>query len=310
MQCTFRHWQHSSLHRQHTEHKRYSGHNIVVHCFTLCSSPVMPRSRQHPPPSRRRILYYLIQGVLLLLLGIAVAVNLHVLASPGDDNELTTLSASNSDSARPHSPVIGTAPGVLPRKDMNRTVGNADNPAVATGGTQPATVDALNDPRHAPLAFTPVKRIRRRARTTVTDSSPIRSVDAPVLPTAASQSVPVSSMTAFIAAGGRLPILLVTSNRTDVLKRTLSSLLSVRDVHREAVYVIQDGTAPETADIVRSFGLRLHQKQPVEPSVLRGSKQDIGAQKIASHYKYALEFMFDSVTDVRGRESSQPAVVC
>jgi GNT-I family len=107
--------------------------------------------------------------------------------------------------------------------------------------------------------------------------------------------VDVSSLTAFVESGGHLPVLVVTRTRTDELAATLSSLLSVRGVTREAVFVVQDGTAADTKAVIDSFGIRCHQK-----TAQRAPSRyfNTAATRIALHYRYALDYMFDSVTEV------------
>jgi hypothetical protein len=92
-------------------------------------------------------------------------------------------------------------------------------------------------------------------------------------------------MASFIATGGRFPILLVTCNRVDQLRRTLAALLAVRCVEADDVLVVADGgcDAPEVPSVVAAAGMRLHTHR--RPAASPGED---GAARIASHYGYAL----------------------
>eukprot|EP00966_Prymnesium_polylepis_P119070 2752033-Prymnesium_polylepis.1 len=86
------------------------------------------------------------------------------------------------------------------------------------------------------------------------------------------------------------PVLLLTKSRPDYLNRTLTSLLAVRGVERERVFVVQDGADRAVARLVRRAGLRLAQHQSASAvSESRGSR-------IAAAYKYALSLAFDVLT--------------
>jgi hypothetical protein len=145
----------------------------------------------------------------------------------------------------------------------------------------------------------PARQVRPRVRRQPEQPSPSPIAVAPV-PSPEAFPFDVSSLTSFIQAGGHLPVLVVTRTRTDELAATLSSLLSVRGVTREAVFVVQDGTAADTKAVIDSFGIRCHQKtqEPVLPRKARG-QADTAAARIALHFRYALEYMFDTVTAVR-----------
>jgi hypothetical protein len=113
-------------------------------------------------------------------------------------------------------------------------------------------------------------------------------------------TVNTTTLTAFVDSGGRFPILLLTRKRVPELNATISSLLSVRGVNREAIFVIQDGNETGIVDVVKSYGLRYHQKvdRPAIPSNIR-TVLNIRGFRIASHFRYSLDFMFENVTDVR-----------
>ena len=101
---------------------------------------------------------------------------------------------------------------------------------------------------------------------------------------------PEGPISKFVKGGGKIPILLLTCNRPELLKQTFNSLLAVRGIEKENIIVIQDGSMREVAEIVRSQGLRLIQN--TAGIHLRGANID-GAQRIAMHYRFALTSVFD-----------------
>ena len=114
------------------------------------------------------------------------------------------------------------------------------------------------------------------------------------------QPVDVSSVTAFVESGGRLPIVILAGDRYGMLNRTLTSLLAVRGVQREAIMVEQHGNNASVTEVLHRFGVRYHQNVgAVDFSYKARSTADKGAERIAQQYKYALTHMFDVVTDVR-----------
>ena len=94
-------------------------------------------------------------------------------------------------------------------------------------------------------------------------------------------------MASYIATGGRFPILLVTCNRVDQLRRTLAALLAVRCVEANDVLVVADGgcESPEVPAAAAAAGVRFHThaRPPASPG-------EDGAARIASHYGYALGY--------------------
>ena len=95
-------------------------------------------------------------------------------------------------------------------------------------------------------------------------------------------------ISSFVAGGGKIPIVMMTCNRAELLKRTLASLFSVNGVTKANVVVLQDGNNVEVATVVKEHGLKLDQH---EPSV-QYQRAD-GATRIAMHYKYALSRAFE-----------------
>lgn len=98
-----------------------------------------------------------------------------------------------------------------------------------------------------------------------------------------------TSMTSFIGTGGRFPIILVTNDRHEQLRNTLKSLLSVRCVMKEDIYVIQDGSKSNVQEVLDDMKIRYFQKKESNNNAFRGSD---GASKIASHYGYSLQHAF------------------
>uniref|UniRef100_A0A7S2DMU5 alpha-1,3-mannosyl-glycoprotein 2-beta-N-acetylglucosaminyltransferase n=1 Tax=Octactis speculum TaxID=3111310 RepID=A0A7S2DMU5_9STRA len=89
--------------------------------------------------------------------------------------------------------------------------------------------------------------------------------------------------------GGYLPIAILAANRPDMLRETLESLLKARGARRGDVLVLQDGDNAGVAQVARSFGI-----EPVFH--MRGHLRVHmdGAERIASHYKWALQHALDS----------------
>ena len=88
-----------------------------------------------------------------------------------------------------------------------------------------------------------------------------------------------------------------------MLARTLTSLLAVRGVTREAILVLQHGTNGTVAAVAHAFGLRVVQNTAAPQSSGRSwSAADKGAERIAQQYKFALSHMFNVATDVRGTQ--------
>ena len=94
-------------------------------------------------------------------------------------------------------------------------------------------------------------------------------------------------ISSYIDKGGKIPVVMMTCNRANLLKTTLASLFSVRGIVRENVLVLQDGKNREVEAVVRDHNLQLVQH---DPSQLRYAD---GATRIAKHYKYSLTAAFD-----------------
>lgn len=94
-----------------------------------------------------------------------------------------------------------------------------------------------------------------------------------------------SSMTDYIGAGGRFPIVILTYNRAAMLERTISSLLSdVRCVTKDDLFISQDGADPDVTAVIEKAGIKSIQS-PAGNGL--GRSQD-GARLIAAHYHFSL----------------------
>ena len=107
-------------------------------------------------------------------------------------------------------------------------------------------------------------------------------------------------LTSFLSSGGEIPILLLAKNRPEQLKKTLKSLLGVRGVHREKVFIAQDGTDPRVGKVAEEFKIKL--KRHVQKKTF-GPPWKVGAVQIATHYKWSLGHFFNSV------DKDSPAVI-
>ena len=99
-----------------------------------------------------------------------------------------------------------------------------------------------------------------------------------------------TKLATFLKAGSSFPILVLTHNRPKLLEKTLTSLLQVRGVHKDRIFIAQDGHDPAVLNVVRKFGLKvdIHDNPKVN-----GPPWKVGAVKIARHYKWSLSRMFD-----------------
>lgn len=245
---------------------------------------------------------FVIRTMLIAFLVVAALFNIRVLTA-FQSGAAVDLSALGRDaSAALEAPSASALPAPVPQEvapPVSEVLPEVRAPDVEARDPNAVTKWFQQTGEQVPALVPPVKRVRPRVRRVEIEPSVSPSpAAAPVV--AAGPSLDTSSLSAFVAAGGNIPILVVTRSRTDVLRQTLSSLLSVRGVSREAVFVVQDGNDAACQEVIASFGLRYHQKEDSGPA-LRGNAQDVGAQRIAIHFKYALEYMFDTVTDVGGQ---------
>jgi len=99
-----------------------------------------------------------------------------------------------------------------------------------------------------------------------------------------------NSITSYIASNKRLPILLMTCNRPELLEQTVRSLLSVSGVHNTDVLASQDGTNIEVKSVLTRNSIS--DIQNTEGIKLRGGVPLDGAQRIARHYKFSISAAF------------------
>lgn len=107
--------------------------------------------------------------------------------------------------------------------------------------------------------------------------------------------VDTSSMSAFLRSGGRLPIVVMTFNRPQLLNQTLHSLLAARGVAREYIYVAQHEDDKAVATVAHNLGLRSYQN--MDFGMEGESKVEHG---LALHFRAALSHVFETVTDAPG----------
>lgn len=93
-------------------------------------------------------------------------------------------------------------------------------------------------------------------------------------------------ITSYVQSGGRIPMVLLAYQRSEVLRRTLTSLFEVVGFSREDVLVAQDGEDIDVTKILTEYSLTrvVHHQAPV-----KGERWKIGATRIARHYKWAID---------------------
>lgn len=247
--------------------------------------------------NRKRKFFSALRVGVVLFLVLIVGANYHLISSFRKPKE---LSASAGTTAIPSPAAVSEDVEPLPQpvedSPLVEPASSPDVPVVASARPEAMSL-WLNKGNEQPAPVgVPVRRIRQRTRRNPVESQP--SVSPVVMPSSLPASADTSSLTAFVNSGGHLPIVVMTRDRTLDLSRSLSSLLSVRGITREAVFVVQDGTNEPTKEVVDSFGLRCHQKSAEGPK-LRGGAADVAAARIAQHFRYAIEYMFDTVSNVR-----------
>jgi hypothetical protein len=122
-------------------------------------------------------------------------------------------------------------------------------------------------------------------------STPMKSsqIYSPTNPPPNSQPASNTKLATFLRSGSAFPILVLTHNRPKLLEKTLTSLLKVRGVHRDRIFIAQDGHDPKVLSVIRKFGLKvdIHENPRVN-----GPPWKVGAVKIARHYRWSLSRMF------------------
>lgn len=161
------------------------------------------------------------------------------------------------------------------------------------------TVDrpfSIGENKPVQTVFTPepiVESVQQRTVNSILDKILVTShvsdmVEEYILGTAKAKKGPI---TQYIENKEKLPIVLLTCNRPELLKNTIESLFKVTGVERDNVLVMQDGTMEEVANIVRQNNLQLVQN--TNGIRLRAGQPIDGAARIAQHYKFALTEAFN-----------------
>lgn len=88
-----------------------------------------------------------------------------------------------------------------------------------------------------------------------------------------------------------IPIVLLTCNRPELLRKTIDSLLKVRGIKKSNIIISQDGALAKIAEIAKQSSLTLIQN--LNGLRLRGGASTDGASRIAKHYKYSLTSVFN-----------------
>ena len=88
---------------------------------------------------------------------------------------------------------------------------------------------------------------------------------------------------------GQIPILLLANNRPEQLQKTFESLLKVRGVSTNQIFMAQDGKDQRVKHIADKFNIS--SQQHMQGQVF-GPPWQVGATRIARHYKWALGNFF------------------
>eukprot|EP00514_Thraustochytrium_sp_LLF1b_P008924 CAMPEP_0184547052 /NCGR_PEP_ID=MMETSP0199_2-20130426/5331_1 /TAXON_ID=1112570 /ORGANISM="Thraustochytrium sp., Strain LLF1b" /LENGTH=916 /DNA_ID=CAMNT_0026941501 /DNA_START=18 /DNA_END=2768 /DNA_ORIENTATION=+ len=105
-----------------------------------------------------------------------------------------------------------------------------------------------------------------------------------------------SDVVRYLEKHASFPIALLCYNRPKELRSTITSLLEARNVKRENVLVLQDGSDAAVASVVQSFDLKLVQRTGSAMGIMG---KDPG-YRIASHYKFALQKAMDEFPSAPG----------
>ena len=168
-----------------------------------------------------------------------------------------------------------------------RDVALPPSPVVTT-----SPLDNFVPPKPAPRRTSPRPHSKSVANDALKKSSASPSTPAAV--------VKPSSLMGFVGQGGKFPILMLAKNRPDQLRLTFRSLLSVSGVNNANVFMAQDGHDISVANVAKLFNVSFEQHQQ-KPAY--GAPWEIGATRIARHYKWSLSHFFNHVDTV------SPAVI-
>jgi len=119
---------------------------------------------------------------------------------------------------------------------------------------------------------------------------PAQQLPAPTLPQVP-RLAPLSASNGPIAA-----VVVMACNRPDYLQRTLDSILRVNpSTTNFPVFVSQDGTDARVAELARRYEGRVSYMQHIEerPPRMKSPKEEIVYYRIADHYRWAFEQLFD-----------------
>ena len=98
--------------------------------------------------------------------------------------------------------------------------------------------------------------------------------------------------TPYVAAGKRIPVVLLTHDRAAYLKRTLQALLRVRGVRKQDILISQHGGDTAVASVAQELGIAIEQN--MDGLRLRGGRPLDGAQRIAKHYRHSLKLALET----------------
>lgn len=117
-----------------------------------------------------------------------------------------------------------------------------------------------------------------------------------------SESTTSSIIADYLSSGNRIPIVLLTCNRPELLEQTIASLLKVKGLQLSNVMVSQDGLLPSVTSVVNKHKIYIVHNTEVEQLRLRGAMPQEGSTTIAKHYKFSLDKAFEHF-------SAAPAII-
>ena len=97
------------------------------------------------------------------------------------------------------------------------------------------------------------------------------------------------SISKYIKNGGKIPVVLLTCNRPQLLDGTLHSILQVDGISRDNLMLMQDGKLESIQKMAQKYRVEIYQNNL--PPHLRGGND--GAARIATHYKWSLSKAFE-----------------
>jgi hypothetical protein len=214
----------------------------------------------------RRLLRYVVVGILGLGAGLQYSLHKHMVErmrtfSPGQGLRKVAGQLQIQD------PRLAAPAGVLMHK---------------APGAHYATMHP-----HVEVAKVPADQAPIAAATIEPDKLPA------TLPLLSDIPVPDASagaITSFVQRGEILPIIMLTHQRPDMLRKTITSLLAVRGVKTDRIFVMQHGKERAALDVIAQYKLKVFVDEHVAKSTR--PQQNVGAIRIAQHYKFALTTAF------------------